>query len=184
MLNSIKGAKQVGNCASPLYQKSMIRSTATYGGSGLVSVPGIDVTCLSTFTSTRPEVASIEGTVVTGLSEGNTTIGFDTTAYGSDLVATASLMVLGTEVTITRLETTLPNRALWSAFVSPDSLISQDYTARVTIEQSIKFDGDGGPVYTQAIFSDGKYQYIKPGRAWQLLLTTPSTRILDPHCWS
>ena len=177
VLNPIKGAKQVGNCGRSLYQKSMIRVKATYGGNGLTSLPDIDVTCSSFFVSDRPEVASVSGRVVTGISQGNVTISF--TGGSSDLVGTATVMVGGPEVNVTKLETVLPNRAQWSAFLSPEPVMNQNYTARVTIEQSLKFDGDGGPVYTQAIFSDGRYQYVTPGGGSVVSVTPEYDNILS-----
>ena len=54
------------SCHSPIYQSAHVVATATFGGTDLIAVEDLDVTCSTRFKSSDTAVATVLGTEVFG----------------------------------------------------------------------------------------------------------------------
>ncbi|KAK3269305.1 hypothetical protein CYMTET_22249, partial [Cymbomonas tetramitiformis] len=155
-LNAIAGASQVGSCTQPRFQSTAVGANATFGGAGLTSVSGLDVSCMVEFASRNSTVLEVDGTTAHGLSAGQAEIYLSGGAAALGAAGEARLAVVESEVTVQHLSGVLATGARWDAVES--SSVSLDagtqLALRVTLEQALTKEGDGGPIFTYAQFSD------------------------------
>jgi hypothetical protein len=167
-LNRIAGTEA---CASSRYQQTEATAVAVFGGEGLGSVSGIDVTDLVTLEASGS--VTLSGSVVYASSPGDASV---TVSSASISVTPASLSVVDAAVTAVALQSAVVTEAVWSQMPAPVAwAASTSFAARVQLRQRLRAEGDRGTVEASVLFSDGQTWLVPPDE----LSVTSSTASLQ-----
>ncbi|KAK3235694.1 hypothetical protein CYMTET_54114, partial [Cymbomonas tetramitiformis] len=159
-MSAVRGAFQPEKCGEPLYQRSAVRASATFGGEGLANISGADVTCLVSFAPGNASVLGMtSGNTARGLAPGSTTVSIAGGAAG--LVAGVEVRVGETEVEVAQLSAVLVTGAEWGTIPSHVALDPPGELEVVAeLKQELTTEGAAGPVYVYAVMSDGNVQQV------------------------
>jgi hypothetical protein len=164
------------NCtSSSSFQETVVSARATFGGTGLLSVDGVDVSSLVGFVSSNEAVATISSRTVRGAAVGSALV--RATVASSTLVpSAATLTVTAATVTLTSIRAVVVNSIGWSNAPPhvPWSSADAGFSASAVVGQSLSSEGDVGDVLAYAVFSDGAEQ---PLRASELTVTPTSPSV-------
>ena len=118
------------SCHSPIYQSAHIVATATFGGTDLIAVEELDVTCSSSFKSSDAAVATVSGTEVFGEAVGTAAISFS----GSNVVATSAAVTVSATI--------VPVKHLLGALLTSITMTTTPTTIAVRDDQKVVSQGE------------------------------------------
>eukprot|EP00854_Cymbomonas_tetramitiformis_P024340 gene24340-29573_t len=159
-LDVINRAFQEGQCGQPRYQRAAYYVAATFGGEGLSNTSAVDVTCAVQVAAVNATVAAVGNGTVQGLAAGRTQLAV--VGGGSGLSSGVEIAVVDTVVEVSGLSAVLVTSALWDDAVGSVNLDPAEQVALGgVLVQKLSKEGDAGPVFVHAQFTDGTVDEVK-----------------------
>jgi hypothetical protein len=179
-LHRIAGVSASSDCSRPAYQSTRVSAVATFGGAGLPSVAGVDVSRLVSFGAIGSAVV-VSGREVTAAAPGEARIILSGSSAFT-LAGAAVVRVSNASVSVVSILALVVTGISWNQSLSssvPWQPVSAQMPASLRLQQQLVVEGATGEVQAVARFTDGQQLQLRASEMLVFSLSSGLTAQLN-----